>query len=41
MVLDANVVLSGIGSAFVAAMVAVLGNIVQQRAARKVARATM
>lgn len=36
-----NVVFSGVGGAFVAAMVAVLGYSVQQREARKVARATM
>jgi len=41
MVLDPNVVFSGIGGAFVAAVVAVLGYSVQQREARKVARATM
>jgi len=36
-----NVVFSGVGGAFVAAMVAVLGYSVQQREARKVARAMM
>lgn len=38
---DMNVVFSGVGGAFVAAVVAVLGYSVQQREARKVARATM
>jgi len=36
-----DVVFSGIGGAFVAAVVAVLGYSVEQRAARKLARATM
>jgi len=38
---DPNIIFSGIGGAFVAAVVAVLGYSVQQREARKVARATM